>query len=212
MTETCATPETLTQPAQDLRDAVRQLGNLFFQVRARLWQLEALFASMSGLETLEIARTDELVHIANLVDMGRDVAKLGETQAEAFDDALDKLNDRLFRQPQADDAMPLEIAMEMLGIAVWRRPTDDGEEMFQRVEMLNSLKDYFLAAPAGTLQDHMGHALEGWIAMLEEQGAALRLVPWESGYEQWRYNWKPGFGPRPRRRIKNHSAETEAST
>lgn len=195
MAKTRTNTETPAKNAQDLRDAFHQLGNLFFDVRARLWQLEALFATMSGLETLEVARTDELVYIANLVDMGRDVAKLGETQAEVFNDALDKLKDRLFRQPLAGDSMPMEIAAQMLGIAGWHRPADNGDEMYRRVEMLNVLKDYFLATSDGALKDHLGDALEAWIAMLESQGAQLHLVPWKSGYEQWRYNCKPGFGP-----------------
>jgi len=212
MAETRTNTETPTKDAQDLRDAFHQLGNLFFDVRARLWQLEALFATLSGTDTLEIAATDELVYISNLVDMGRDVAKLGDDSAEVFHDALDKLEDRLFRQPQAGDAMPLEIAVQMLGIAAWHKPTDDSEEMCRRVQMLNTLKDHFLAAPTSALQDHLGDALEAWIAMLESQGAELHLVPWKSGYEQWRYNRKPGFGPQPQRRMRTHPEEAKAST
>lgn len=211
--------ETRTPHARDTQEVdfpnlhgdLHALDRMFFEVRARLWQLEALFDAMGSLDSLQTCITEELVQISNLVDMGRDVARLGETKAEALDTALDRFEDRLFREPATGDAMPLEILAEMLEIAATNEPTTDNEVMHRRVEMANILKGYVAATEDTEMGAVLDSALDAWLAMLDRQGAQLSLVPWASGYQQYRYNWRHGFGPVPQRRTMNRSEEAVAS-
>lgn len=196
----------------NLSGDLHALRKQFMNVRARLWQLEALFQAMGSLESLETCMTEELIQISQLVDMGRDVAGLGEAQAQALDDDLDKFHDRLFRQPVEGDAMPLEFLADMLETAALHEPPEDGDEMYRRVQLANTLKGYVAASEGTQLGGALGSALDAWLGMLDRQGAVLHLVPWASGYQEYRYNWKPGFEPLTMRRMVPRTAEAETSS
>ena len=105
-------------PTPSIREEFHDAANrCLYAVQARLWQLEALLHAMGNLDCLQMAVTDELAQLARLVEMGGDVAKLGDDAAAELRDFLEVLGNRVQYQPEAGDLMPVDLWASMLEIA-----------------------------------------------------------------------------------------------
>lgn len=169
------------QPTPSVREAFHEAVNRhLYAVQARFWQLEALLHAMGKMDCLQIAATDELVQLANLVEMGGDVAKLGDKAAAEYRDFIDNLAERVQYQPEAGDPMPVDLWASMLEIAALDEDVTNSSRMDDLAKFADTLRGYAI----GNDNSSLHAALSAWLGMMERKGARLCIV---QGADRQRY-------------------------
>jgi len=162
------------QPTPSIREEFLDATNRrLYAVQARLWQLEALLQAMGNMDCLQIAATDELVQLAHLVEMGGDVARLGDDAAAQLRDFLEGLGDRVQYQPEAGDPIPVDLWASMLEIAALDEDVTNSSRMDELTKFADTLRGYAI----GNDNSSLHAALSAWLGMMERKGAQLCIVP-----------------------------------
>ena len=155
-----------------IREAFHVAGCRLIDVQSQLWKLDALLDTMTEMECLQSANTDDLVKIGLLVEMGRDVARQGDKAADEYRRNFEILAERVQYQPEAGDPMPVDLWASMLEIAALDEDVTNSPRMDELTKFADTLRGYAI----GNDDSRLHAALSAWLGMMERKGAQLCIV------------------------------------